>query len=65
MTDALKTMIEISARLGNGQVEYGRFFDMIRSEPEEKYSEFSAEEIVEQVTKRAGLKVLCKSGGET
>lgn len=63
VTDALKNIIEIAARLGSSEVSYGRFIDILRPETKENASNLSAEEIIEQVTQKAGLKVK-KSGGE-
>lgn len=59
ITDALKCIIEVMARLGNSEVNYNRFIDMIRPKIKECSSNLSAEEII------AGMKnKLARLGGE-
>lgn len=58
VTDVLKTIAEATVRLGRGEISLPRYADLI--EPKQKKQEMSAEEIVEQVTRNAGLKVIEK-----
>lgn len=53
MSDCFKTAIEIMMRLGGSKNDFPRFYDMVN--PKKAEPEKSADEIIEEVTRNAGL----------
>lgn len=56
MSESSKLLLEITARLGGSKIEFPRYMDLMNPKPREP--EKTAEEIVMDVTKNAGLEVI-------
>lgn len=64
VTEALKNIIEVTARIGGGEISYNSFFDMLRLKEKENTPDLSADEIIDQVIQNTGLKIIDSSGGD-
>lgn len=64
VTNALKNIIEVTARIGGIEISYNDFFDMLRPKEKEDTPDLSADEIVDMVIQNTGLKIIDDSGGD-
>ncbi len=55
MSDCFKVMIEIIMRFCGSKNDFPRFYDMVNHTEKKSEPEKSAEEIIEEVTRNAGL----------
>lgn len=57
-------MIELVAKFGGCDVDYDRFVDKLFPKEIKQSSDLSAEEIIEQVSRNTGIKIVDSIGGE-